>query len=188
MKLFVRNMVCDRCRFAIEGILDDMAVRYVSVSLGEADLGDRELDDDELAEFRKRAEALGFELIGDRKSRLIEGIKANVIALLGESPETGKVKLSTYLADRLYHDYSYLSSLFSSVEGVTIEQYFISQRIEKVKELLVYDELSLTEIAYRLGFSSLAHLSRQFRKVTGQTPSQFKALRDSSQRRPLDRT
>jgi AraC-like DNA-binding protein len=188
MKIFIRNMVCDRCRFAIEGILDDMAVEYVSVGLGEADLGDRDLDEAELEAFREKAEALGFELIGDRKSRLIEGIKSNIISLLGESPESGKVKLSTYLADRLFHDYSYLSSLFSSVEGVTIEQYFINQRIEKVKELLVYDELTLTQIAYRLGFSSLAHLSRQFRKVTGQTPSQFKALRDNSQRQPLDKT
>lgn len=188
MKIFIRNMVCDRCRFAIEGILDDMAVKYVSVGLGEADLGDRELDEGELEAFREKAEALGFELIGDRKSRLIEGIKSNIITLLREAPESGKVKLSKYLAESLFHDYSYLSSLFSSVEGVTIEQYFINQRIEKVKELLVYDELTLTEIAYRLGFSSLAHLSRQFRKVTGQTPSQFKALRDSSQRRPLDKT
>lgn len=188
MKIFIRNMVCDRCRFAIEGILDDMDVPYVAVSLGEADLGDTELDEFQLIEFQKKAEALGFELIGDRKSRLIEGIKTNIIALLQEPPDERKVKLSTYLADRLFHDYSYLSSLFSSVEGVTIEQYFINQRIEKAKELLVYDELSLTQIAYRLGFSSLAHLSGQFRKVTGQSPSQFKALRDSSLRQPLDKT
>ena len=101
-----------------------------------------------------------------------------------EGPE--RVKLSQFLADRLFHDYTHLSNLFSSVEGVTIEQYFINQRIEKVKELIVYDEMSLTEIAYQLGFSSLAHLSRQFRKVTGQTPTQFKAQRDS-RRRPLDK-
>ena len=91
------------------------------------------------------------------------------------------------LAKDLAHDYSYLSNLFSSVEGITIEKYLIQQKIEKVKELLVYDELSLTEIAYRLGYSSVAHLSRQFKKVTGQTPSQFKALRDSRQRKSIDK-
>lgn len=187
MKLFIRNMVCDRCRFAIQDVLDSMGVGYDSVSLGEADLGDHELDDTQLAGFRERIEALGFELISDRKSRLIESIKTQIVTLLQAPEQTGKVKLSDYLGRRLHHDYAHLSNLFSSVEGVTIEQYFIGQRIEKVKEYLVYDELTLTEIAFRLGFSSVAHLSRQFKKITGQTPSQFKALRDSRQRRPLDK-
>ncbi len=187
MKIFIRNMVCDRCRYAIQDILDDMGVVYASVDLGEADLGEAELDARQLDEFRKRAEAIGFELISDRKSRLIEGIRAGVIAYLGELGGPERVKLSQYLSDRLFHDYSHLSNLFSSVEGVTIEQYFINQRIEKVKELIVYDEMSLTQIAHQLGFSSLAHLSRQFRKVTGQTPTQFKAQRDARRRRPLDK-
>ena len=187
MKLFIRNMVCDRCRFAIQDTLDSMGIEYDSVSLGEADLGDRELGKAQLDAFRKKVEALGFELINDRKSRLIESIKAGIISYLQESTGPEKITLSKYLGDRLFHDYSYLSNLFSSVEGVTIEHYFIALRIEKVKELLVYDELTLTEIAYRLGFSSAAHLSRQFRKVTGLTPSSFKALRDNTLRRPLDK-
>ncbi len=187
MKIFIRNMVCDRCRYAIQNILDDMDIAYIAVDLGEADLGARELDAHELNEFRRRVEAIGFELISDRKSRLIEGIRAGVIAYIGEIEGPERVKLSQFLAERLFHDYTHLSNLFSSVEGVTIEQHFINQRIEKVKELIVYDEMSLTEIAFQLGFSSLAHLSRQFRKVTGQTPTQFKAQRDNRQRRPIDK-
>jgi AraC-like DNA-binding protein len=181
-------MVCDRCRFAVRDILDVMGISHVAVHLGEVDLGDQVVDEEQLDEFRHRIEDVGFELISDRKSRLIEGIKSHIIALLQEEPGPEKVTLSTYLSDRLHHDYRHLSSLFSSVEGVTIEQYFINQRAEKVKELLVYDELSLTEIAYQLGFSSVSHLSGQFRKVTGQTPSQFKKLRDARQRNPLDKT
>jgi AraC-like DNA-binding protein len=187
MKIHIKNMVCDRCRFAIQGVLDELDVEYESVSLGEADLGERDLDDATLDRFREKVEALGFELINDRKSRLIESIKTQIVTLLQQPDVTEKFRLSDYLAQRLFHDYTYLSNLFSSVEGVTIEQYFIGQRIEKVKELLVYDELTLTEIAYRLGFSSVSHLSRQFKKITGQTPSEFKSLRDSRQRRPLDK-
>ncbi len=164
-----------------------MGIDYVSVSLGEADLGEQTLDRTQLQDFKERVEALGFELINDRKSRLIESIKTNILAYLQERPESAKVTLSKYLSDRLFHDYSYLSNLFSSVEGVTIEHYFIALRIEKVKELLVYDELSQSEIAYRLGFSSAAHLSRQFRKVTGLTPTKFKALRATELRKPLDK-
>jgi AraC-like DNA-binding protein len=188
VKLFIRNMVCDRCRFAIRDTLDGMGIPYESISLGEANLGKQELDEAQLREFRQKVESLGFELINDRKSRLIESIKTTIITYLQELAGPDKPKLSKFLSDRLFHDYTYLSNLFSSVEGVTIEQYFIAQRIEKVKELLVYDELSLTEIAYRLGFSSTSHLSRQFRKITGLTPTKFKSLRNSDLRRPLDKT
>ena len=104
---------------------------------------------------------------------------------LQDRPE--KTKISDYLRDHLHRDYAYLSSLFSAVEGVTIEQYFINQKIEKTKEFLVYDELTLTEIAFRLGYSSVAHLSRQFKKVTGLTPSHFKRLKDSKQRKSIDK-
>lgn len=181
-------MVCDRCRFAIQGVLDSMGIACESVSLGEADLGEQTLDQAQLTAFRERIEALGFELINDRKSRLIESIKTQIVTLLQQQPtDTEKFRLSDHLAQRLFHDYTYLSNLFSSVEGVTIEQYFINQRIEKARELLVYDELTLTEIAYRLGFSSVSHLSRQFKKITGQTPSEFKSLRGNQQRRPLDK-
>lgn len=187
MKIYIKNMVCDRCRFVIQGILDEMQIKPVSVTLGEVDFGEPALNEGQLNDFRTKIEALGFELISDKKSRLIENIKKHLITLAQQTQEDDRVKLSDYLSDKLFHDYTYLSNLFSSVEGITIEQFLIHQKIEKVKELLVYDELTLTEIAYRLGYSSVAHLSRQFKKVTGQTPSQFKALRDNGQRKSLDK-
>ena len=187
MRIYVKNMVCDRCKYVIQNILHEMAITPVSVRLGEVDLGELELDEGQISKFREKIEALGFEIISDKKSRLIEDIKKHVITLVQNSDATEKVKLSEYLSKHLCHDYTYLSNLFSSVEGVTIEQYYINQKIEKVKEFLIYDEFSLTEIAYRLGYSSVAHLSKQFKKVTGQTPSQFKALRDSRQRQSLDK-
>lgn len=179
--------MCDRCTLVIRNVLEEMGVEPVRVKLGEVDLGDRVLADDQLREFSERIEDLGFGLISDRKSRLIENIKKLLIALVQEPAGVEKIRLSDYLSERLFHDYSYLSNLFSSVEGVTIEHYLISQKVEKAKELLVYDELTLTQIAFRLGYSSVAHLSRQFKKVTGQTPSQFRQLRDMGQRTPLDK-
>ena len=180
-------MVCDRCILAVKSIIQDMDITPVSIVLGEVDLGAQPLSTPQLLTFEKRIEALGFELINDRKSRLIENIKKAIIERVNNYEELHRHKLSDYLADKLHHDYNYLSNLFSSVEGITIEQYQINQKIEKTKELLIYEELSLTEISYRLGYSSLAHLSRQFKKVTGLTPSHFKQLRDARQRRPLDK-
>jgi len=187
MKLLIRNMVCDRCRLAIQDVLKQMGVQPSRVLLGEVDLGDRPFSQAELDVFRQEIEKLGFALIGDKKSELIEAIKKQIIALVQKPGDAEKVRLSEYLSQNLFHDYAYLSNLFSSVEGLTIEQYFIHQKIEKVKELLVYDELTLTEISFRLGYSSVAHLSRQFKKVTGQTPSAFKQQRDSGLRKPLDK-
>lgn len=187
MKVLIKNMVCDRCNFVVQNVVDDLSLGPASVTLGEVDFGDGVLDTDQLEQFRCRIEALGFELINDRKSRLIENIKKQVIAFVQQQDTSVKVKISEFLGDRLHHDYGYLSNLFSAVEGVTIEQYFIRQKIEKTKELLVYDELTLTEIAYRLGYSGVAHLSRQFKKVTGLTPSHFKRLRDAGQRKSIDK-
>lgn len=180
-------MVCDRCILVIRNVLDEMGITPYQIRLGEVNLGEQELTDDKLEIFDGRIKSLGFELISDKKSQLIEKIKKSIIELVQNPNQVEKVKLSEYLSNRLFHDYTYLSNLFSSVESVTIEQYLINQKIEKAKELLVYDELTLTEIAYRLGYSSVAHLSRQFKKVTGQTPSEFKALRDSRQRKSLDK-
>jgi len=186
MKIYIKNMVCDRCRFVVQNILHELNLKSVSVQLGEVDFGEANINSRKMEQFRNRIEELGFELINDRKSKLIEDLRQHIIAFTQKDlPE--KVKLSEFLADRLHHDYGYLSKLFSSVEGVTIEHYFILQKIEKTKELLVYDELTLTEISYRLGYSSVAHLSRQFKKVTGLTPSDFKRLRDSGQRRSIDK-
>ena len=187
MKILIKNMVCDRCILAIEDVLAQLDLSARSVQLGEMDLGEAKLEGEQLEQFQKKIEALGFELINDKKTRLIENIKAAVIALVQAPEPAEKVKLSEYLSRRLFHDYTHLSNLFSTVEGVTIEQYCINQKIEKTRELLVYDELTLTEIAHRLGYSSVAHLSRQFKKITGMTPSQFRQLRDGRQRLSLDK-
>ncbi|VAW85152.1 Transcriptional regulator, AraC family [hydrothermal vent metagenome] len=180
-------MVCDRCRLVIADVMTRLQLSPVTVELGEVDFGASELTADEVEVIRDAIEPLGFELIDDKKSRLIERIKKAIIALINRPEQVVKVKLSEYLADALHYDYGHLSNLFSSVEGVTLEQYLIRQKIEKVKELLIYDELSLTEIAGRLGYSSVAHLSAQFKKITGMPPSEFKRMRDLTLRRPLDK-
>ena len=129
--------------------------------------------------------SLGFDIIDDKKIRLIEQIKTIIIDLVHHQDNVTKTNLSDVLSSKLFHDYNYLSNLFSEVEGTTIEKYFIAQKIEKVKELLVYDELSLSEIAFRLNYSSVAYLSNQFKKVTGLSPSHFKNIRED-RRKPLD--
>jgi YesN/AraC family two-component response regulator len=130
-------------------------------------------------------ESLGFEIIDDKKSQIIEKIKNVIVDLVHHQNNDSKINLSDLLSDKLQHDYNYLSNLFSEIEGTTIEKYFIAQKIEKVKELLVYDELSLSEIAYRLNYSSVAYLSNQFKKITGLSPTHFKKIGDEK-RKPLD--
>jgi len=180
-------MVCDRCNLVVSEMLRGLKFNPVSVVLGEVDFGEKELTSAEVEAIRVEIEPLGFELIDNKKSRLIERIKASIIEMVHRQEEMEPIKLSDYLKNKLNYDYNYLSTLFSSVEGITVEQYLINQKIEKVKELLVYDELSLTEISHRLGYSSLSHLSGQFKKVTGLSPSHFKQLKDARQRRPLDK-
>ncbi len=187
MKILIKNMVCDRCKMVIQNVLDELELKPQAVYLGEVDFGDATIEAQVLEQFQDKIVPLGFEIINDKKTRLIENIKKQVISLVQQPQAPQKVKLSEHLSNQLHHDYTHLSNLFSTVEGVTIEQYFINQKIEKTRELLVYDELTLTQISYRLGYSSVAHLSRQFKKVTGMTPSQFKQLRDSNHRQSLDK-
>ena len=184
--LFIKNMVCNRCILAVEQILKDAAISYSHVSLGEVHLN-QEPDPEKKLLLNRELKAIGFELIEDHVSALIEKTKQLVIrkARNESSAADRKLNLSTYLQNNLPYEYTYLSGLFSSVEGRTIENYFIEQRIEKVKELLVYDQLTLSEIAFQLHYSSVAHLSSRFKKVTGMTPSYFKSLR-STKRRAVD--
>ncbi len=170
-------MVCSRCKMVVRGELEKAGIEFLSIDLGEIQLTKQPSD----AQIDKLDEGLkhhGFELIDDKKSRMIEKIKNAVVKLVHHNNDTLKTNLSDYIADKLNYDYTYLSNLFSEVEGTTIEKYYIAQRIEKVKELLVYDELSLSEISDRLGYSSVAYLSSQFKKVTGLTPSHFKNLKE----------
>ena len=185
--LYIKNMVCDRCKMAVSQELEKLNLQPEKVALGEVVLRD-ELSSETQRKLDDALQALGFERIDDRKARLIESIKNKVIELVHRgSPSDRKLNWSDIISDSLHYEYNYLSNLFSSVEGITLEQYIIRQKIEKVKELLFYDELTLSEIANKLGYSSVAHLSGQFKKVTGFSPSEMKKSRDlEKNRRPLD--
>ena len=177
-------MVCNRCILVVEKELEKLDILDATVKLGEVNLK-QELKPAQLQEFKSSIEQLGFELIDDKKSRIIEQIKNKIIQLIHHQDEPLTINLSDWLSQELHQDYNSLSHLFSDVEGTTIEKYFIAQRIEKVKELLVYDELTLSEIADRLNYSSVAYLSNQFKKITGLSPSHFKQIR-ADKRKPLD--
>lgn len=182
----IRNMVCARCIKTVTGIFQHAGAGTLSVRLGAVETKDK-LSNEQISKIRQDLLAEGFELLDDQKVKLIEQIKNEIINLVHYSElDEIKLNLSAYLTNKLHKDYNYLSNLFSSVENTTIEQYFILQKIEKVKELLVYDELSLSEISYKLGYSSVAHLSNQFKKVTGFTPSDFKKLKGHHHRNHLD--
>lgn len=183
--LFIKNMVCSRCIMVVQNELDKLGLNVKSVKLGEVVLAEEPTSKQKDA-LTEVLDALGFEVIDDKKSRIIEKIKNIIIDLVHYQDNDTKINLSDVLSDKLHHDYNYLSNLFSEVEGTTIEKYFIAQRVEKVKELLVYDELSLSEIADRLNYSSVAYLSNQFKKVTGLTPSHFKQIKEDK-RKPLDK-
>lgn len=173
MHLYIKNMVCNRCVMVVKAELEKMGLHPVSLMLGKVVLDEKKLSKDQKKELQHSLQQIGFELIDDKKSKLIEQLK-NIIVELVHYAEPTKMKYSAYISEKLSHDYSYLSKLFSEVEGITIEHYIIRQKIERVKELLVYDELSLSEIADRLVYSSVAHLSAQFKKVTGLTPTFYK--------------
>ncbi len=169
----IKNMVCPRCVSAVQDILAKMEIPYNSVKLGEIETENPISDKTKLL-LKNELEAIGFSIVNDRKGQLIERMKNLVIDEVHHSNSLEGINWPEYIPGRLNLNYKYLSSLFSSVESITFEQYIIYQKIEKVKELLVYDELSLKEIAYQLDYSSVAYLSNQFKKVTGMTPTQFK--------------
>jgi AraC family transcriptional regulator len=178
-------MVCDRCVLAIKEQLHKAGIPYTKVNLGEVEL-ENEPTPAQLDNLNKGLTAIGFELLDDKKEKLVEKVKNIIIALVHRKEEDNNKKLSAVLEEKLQLDYHYLSNLFSSTEGITIEKYTIRQRIERVKELLTYNELSLSEIADQMEYSSVQHLSQQFKKETGMTPSTFKELKDNM-RKPLDK-
>lgn len=174
MILHIKNMVCDRCKTAVQAQLTALGLNPVSIKLGEVILKENILSPEKIEALNKNLSSLGFELLANPKQKLVEKIKATIIELVHYSNEALRVNLSSFLSEKLITDYQVLSSTFSEIEQNTIEKYFIEQKIEKVKELLSYGEKTLSEIAYLLNYSSVAHLSAQFKKVTGLTPSQFK--------------
>lgn len=184
MKLSIKNMVCNRCIMVVKQEFDKAGIRTIAVAMGEVELAEP-LTKEQLKELDRHLVSLGFEIMDDKNRKLIEKIKTFLI----EQVQSGDIKehfvLSEFISKHLSKEYTQLSRLFSEVEGITVEQFFILQKVEKVKEWLVYNELTLSEISWKLGYSSVAHLSAQFKKVTGLTPSHFKGL-GIKNRKPLD--
>ena len=182
--LHIKNMVCNRCIKVVKDELEKLDIQIETIELGKVGISEN-LDKEQTEEVRSVLNDNGFDLIDDKKSQLIDRIKTIIIEKTHYTDEVEPVNFSEVIAGNLGYDYSYLSKLFSSVEGITIEKYIINQKIERVKELLVYGELTLNEISYQLGYSSVQHLSNQFKKVTGLTPSHFKKVKENK-RKPLD--
>jgi AraC-like DNA-binding protein len=176
MKLYIRNMICAACKLVVKSELEKFGVQCTSIELGEIEINDS-LSNEQILEFDKAIRCLGFELMDDKKSYIIEKIKHAIFELVHYSDQDLKMGYSDYISLKVNHNYNYLSNLFSEVTGTTIERYIITRKIDRVKELLVYDNLNLSEIAFRMNYSSVSHLSAQFKKVTGLTPSYFKQLK-----------
>lgn len=187
MPLFIKNMVCARCIRTVERLADEEGLATKNIRLGEITL-DAAPTPEQLAAFRKHLETEGFELLDDRNSRLVEQVKTLIIGEIHHAAgrRGAEMNFSEFLARETLHEYGQLSRLFSAVEGITIEKFVIAQKIERTKELLLYDELTLAEIADQIGYSSPQHLSNQFRQATGMTPSQFKSGHRQHGRKPLD--
>jgi AraC-like DNA-binding protein len=184
MIIYIKNMVCNRCISAVKQGFEIEGLKPLDVKLGEVNMS-KALTKSQLSKMGSRMLELGFEILDDQKKRIIEKVKNLLIEKVQSGALEEHFRISDYLGRKLNKDYSSISRLFSEVEGITIEQFLILQKIEKVKEWIAYDELNLSEIAWKLGYSSVAHLSAQFKKVTGLTPSHFKKA-GGSQRRSID--
>ena len=184
MKIYIKNMVCNRCVLVVKQELEKLKLLPALVSMGEVELA-KPATNKQFDNLNERLKELGFELLDNQKQKQIEKIKTLLIKKVQSGEIEEHFSISEFLSKALNKEYSYISRLFPEVEGITIEQFFILQKIEKVKELIIYNEMNLSEIAYKLGYSSVAHLSAQFKKVTGLTPSHFKKM-GSRLRHPLD--
>lgn len=184
MKLHIKYMVSNRCKMVVRMALKNLGVHFVLLELGEVEIMER-LTGEQRDSLKSTLEDAGLELIDDKRSILIEKIKSAVIEMVHHSEDTVKVNISTYLSEKLNHDYTYLANIFSQVQGISIEQFIILHKVEKIKELLMYGELNISEISYKMNYSSTAHLSTQFKKVTGLPPSHFKQLKEKK-RQPID--
>ncbi|CAN5378707.1 hypothetical protein BH10BAC1_BH10BAC1_06590 [soil metagenome] len=184
MKLFIKYMVSTRCKMMVKEELKKLGLHFIVVDLGEVDVMET-LTDDQREQLKKALLESGLELMDDKRSILIEKIKNVIIEMVHHSDEPIKQNLSDYLSEKLDHDYTYLANLFSEVQGTTIAQFLISHKVERIKELIIYDELNISQIAWKMNYSSVAHLSNQFKKVTGLSPSHFKQLKDK-RRSPIE--
>ena len=181
MDIYIKNMVCNRCILTVADIMKKAGYPDADVRLGKVSVRD-DIPEEKMRDIESELNQVGFEIIGDAKTILIEEIKKLTIEYVYELISESDENFSDFLVSRLNRDYGYLSRLYSSVEGTTIEKHLINMKIERVKEMLVYNQETLSEIAYKLGYSSVAHLSGQFRKVTGFTPSYFKKLGEDKRR------
>ncbi len=184
MKLYIKYMVSTRCKMAVKDALKSLGLHFIVVDLGEVEIMES-ISPEQREDLKAALLVSGLELMDDKRAVLIERIKNVITEMIHYSEEAPKTNYSDYISEKLKYDYTYLSNLFSEVKGITIQQFIIIHKIEKVKELLLYEELNLTEISYKLHYSSVAHLSNQFKKVTGLTPSHFKQLKDRK-RTPIE--
>ncbi len=184
MKLYIKNMVSNRCKMIVKSELEKLRLHYIIIGLGEVEIMEN-ISTEQRNLLNVGLKKSGLILMDDKKSMLIEKIKNIIIELVHYSEEQLKINFSDYLSEKLNYDYTYLANLFSENQGTTIEHFFLTHKIERVKELLIYDELNLTEISYKMHYSSAAHLSNQFKKMTGLTPSHYKRLKHK-RRKPLE--
>jgi AraC-like DNA-binding protein len=169
-------MVSNRCKLAVKDALRKLKLHFVMVELGEVDIMEN-ITEEQRFQLKLELFNSGLELMDDKRAMLIEKIKNVIIEMVHYSEETIKINFSDFLGEKLDHDYTYLANLFSEVQGTTIEQFIIVHKIERIKELIIYGELNITEIAWKMNYSSVAHLSNQFKKVTGLSPSHFKQMK-----------
>jgi AraC-like DNA-binding protein len=184
MKLYIKYMVSIRCKMMVKEALKKMGLHFIVVDLGEVEIMEN-ISDEQRQELKTTLLKSGLELMDDKKAMLIERIKNVVIEMVHYTDEMVKVNFSDYLSEKLNYDYTYMANLFSEVQGTTIEQFIISHKVERIKELIIYGEWNITEIAHRMNYSSVAHLSSQFKKVTGLSPSHFKQLKNK-RRSPIE--
>jgi AraC-like DNA-binding protein len=183
LKLYIKYMVSNRCKMLVKDELKKLNLHFI-VNMGEVEIMEN-ITDEQREQFRLALRESGLELMDDKKAMLIEKIKTIIIEMVHYTDELPKSNFSDYLSEKLNHDYTYLANLFSEYQGTTIEKYIIIHKIERVKELIIYNEVNLTEIAWMMHYSSVAHLSNQFKKITGLTPSHFKQLKVKS-RSPIE--
>ena len=184
MKLYIKYMVTNQCKMEVKAELKKLGLHFIVVDLGEIEIME-ELSADQRLRLKAALLSIGFELMDDKRAILIERIMSVIIEMVHNTTEVSKINFSDYLSEKLDHHYTYLSNIFSEVKGITIQQFIIIHKVERIKELLMYGELNLTEISYSLNYSSVAHLSNQFKKITGLSPSHFKVLKDRK-RMPIE--
>ena len=177
-------MVSIRCKMVVKSELEKLGLHYTSVELGEVNIEETLLPE-QLDELKTGLGRSGLELMDDKRSMIIEKIKTVIVEMIHYSDELPKINFSDFISKKLHYDYTYLANLFSEVQGITIEKFIITHKIERVKELIIYDELNLSEIAWKMHYSSVAHLSNQFKKITGLTPSHFRKMKDK-RRQPIE--